>query len=60
MCAMAGGCKACDLMGALGNCSKELFRYKGKVLIEALLGDKSAVGNFLVDVIVVYYSWGGL
>ena len=32
VCAIMVGCKACDLVSALGNVLEELFRYEGEVL----------------------------
>jgi hypothetical protein len=32
MCAVLGGCKICDLVGALGNVLEALFRYEGAVM----------------------------
>lgn len=46
ICAILGGYKACDLVGAHGNCLKELFGHKKKMLFEALLGDGSPLAIF--------------
>lgn len=55
-----GGCEACNLVGALDKCLKDLFGYIREVFFKALLGGGFAVGNFLVDVVIYECCWRGL